>query len=165
MNDTPARQIVAAQRKADLELAGGLEIIVDLRPVEAAFFETVNEIQQGVIRKRMAEDRLTHISALPLAAKKFVYDAIRRLHTESEWQHRIRPLDLLSARQLLTLGEQPFTFEVRKRLSSGIFVVLPRSSHALSVERLSLRFLPDGLVYWTKLREEADQLGPLPGWP
>jgi len=160
MSDSQARQLVEATLPNAFRYLGGLEVIADMRPAEAAFFAAVNETQQGVIAKRMAEGRLAHVSSLPLAAKEFTKDFLRQHHRDAILE-RVPAMDILAARLELAVKEMHGRFSARKRWSSGVFVVLPRTGHVLKVERLVLPLLRDTLEYWKGVEAEAEGLGPL----
>jgi hypothetical protein len=155
MNETPAREIVAISHRPSLFFAFGSEIIADLRPVEAGFFAAVNATQQEVIAKRLAEERLTSLSDLPLAAKQFALSFLELNHGE-QIRGRVKALDVAASRISLGLhGLHP----ARKRRSSGVFVILPRSCQVLLVGRMSLISVPDTFDYWNEIEEEAARLG------
>ena len=158
--DIPAREIVTNAFPGPLQMAAGLEVIADVRPAEAEFFAAVNETQHGAIRKRIADGRLIYFSALPLAAKQFLRSFIDGKHHE-DIVNRIAVLDVVAARQGLTVKNQGGLYDARKRWASGAFVVLPEGNHALCVERINLRQLPDSFAYWRHVEAEAERLGPL----
>lgn len=157
MNDKPAKEIIKAAYPRMLRSAFCNEVIADLRHVEDDFFAAVNETQQGVIAKRLAEDGLNSLSDLPSGAKEFTLCYLERNHG-TELHHKIRALDLAAARIFLAL---PGIHSSRKRGSSGVFVILPRSCKALNVGRMSLRRAPDTFDYWNEVESEAEGLGPL----
>ncbi|WP_291196611.1 hypothetical protein [Hyphomonas sp.] len=160
MMDPSVRQIVETAYPGAFRFLGGLEVIADMRPVETEFFAAVNETQQSVIAKRMAEGRLTHVSALPLAAKKFTQDFLKQHHSD-EIRERVPAMDILAGRLELAVKEVHGHFSARKRWASGVFVILPRSGHVLNAERLVLPLLHDTVEYWMSVDAEAERLGPL----
>jgi hypothetical protein len=155
-----AREIVAKAFPGPLQMAAGLEVIADFRPDEAEFFAAVNETQQGVILKRIADGRLSYFSALPLAAKQFLRSLMDGRHRE-DIVNRIAVLDVVAARQGLTINKLGGMYDARKRWTSGVFVVLPQSNHALCVERVNVHQLPGSFAYWRHIEAEAERLGPL----
>jgi len=141
--------------RPSLYFAFGSEVIADLRPVEAAFFAAVNDTQQEVIAKRLVEQRLISLSDLPLAAKQFALSFLERNHGK-QIRGCIRALDVAASR--ISLGLHGL-YPARKRRSSGVFVILPRSCQVLLVGRMSLSSVPDTFDYWNEIEEEAARLG------
>jgi hypothetical protein len=160
MMDPSVRQIVETAYPGAFRFLGGLEVIADMRPVETEFFAAVNETQQSVIAKRMAEGRLTHVSALPLAAKMFTQHFLKQHHGD-EIRERVPAMDVLAGRLELAVKEVHGHFSARKRWSSGVFVILPRTGHVLNAERLILPLLEDSIAYWMYVEAESERLGPL----
>lgn len=161
MNINPVREIIKAAHPHLLRFACGHEVIADLRLVEDEFFAAVNETQQGVITKRLSEDRLGSLGQLPSAARAFALAYLERNHG-ADLRDQIRALDVAAARFFLAL---PHLYSTRKRTSSGVFVILPRSCAALTVGRMVLRTLPDTFEYWEDIETEAMRLGPLEMFP
>ena len=164
MNDSgfpPAEQVVATTRGTQLKVYGGYHVIIDLRHLEDEFLSAVNDIQLGVIRNRLADNSMNFISSLPLAAKTFVKDQIFE-HASSKVSAQMKNLDVSVHRLML---HHPGRLDLnigRKRLNSGVFVILPYFHEVIEVERIN--FGPDGpaMEYWVEVELAAELLGPLP---
>ncbi len=157
----PAKQVIAASIGTALTMYGGHEIIVDLRHLEAEFLAAVNDTQIGVIRNRLADNRLKFVSNLPLAAKVFVQDQIS-METGSNIFAQMRNLDVACHRLFLHNPGAVDLYSGRKRWNSGVFAILPHFLTVVEAERIN--FGPAGFAfeYWAEIKTIAEKLGPLP---
>ncbi|MFN3609596.1 MAG: hypothetical protein ACK4Y9_11075 [Hyphomonas sp.] len=153
-----AKACVISSLGSHLWMWDGHEIIIDMRPLEIDFQRTVKDTQMGVIRKRLADNRLSHVSSLPLAAKIFVFDHLPTFESDQATA-QIRELDIAYSRVMKIAEDGFFRHQNRKRWQSGIIVILPIFSKALHVERAY--FGPKGMAieYWQQVDAEANERG------
>ncbi len=154
------KECVISSLGSHLWMWDGHEIIIDMRPLETDFQRTVNDTQMGVIRKRLADNRLSQVSSLPLAAKMFVFDHLPTFESDQAIK-QIRELDIAYSRLTQFEKDGFLRHQSRKRWQSGIIVILPIFNKALHVERAY--FGPKGMAidYWEQVDAEANERGDL----